>query len=387
MIYSEFSFPNDLYIFWSLMIVTYPFITGMVAGTFFVSMMRRLFGVEELAPVDRFSLLVCYAFLLCATLPLLNHLGHPERALNIFVIPNFRSAIGGFGFIYLTFLVALTMILWFSYRREMIGYRSSATGIARRLWSMILLGVYDDDAQTRAVDERMVRLLTMIAAPSVTVLSGYVGFLFGSLKSNPWWSTPLMPFVFLVSGVISGLALTLLLYLILGAVGILERSYPALRKLAAYLWWSTLLYVVFEGIELLYFFYESSDAWFVISTLLLTKLNVSFFALQLGVGLGIGFTLLTFIFAVRVAEPTFARMAAVAGVFMLFEVWMMRWNIVVGGQLFSKSYVGFRHYFPHWFDREGIVAALLLTLLPLGVLWLFSKLVSFTRPAPDGEGA
>jgi len=39
-------------------------------------------------------------------------------------------------------------------------------------------------------------LITVIA-PSAFLLHGYVGFIFGSVKANPWWSSPLMPVVFL----------------------------------------------------------------------------------------------------------------------------------------------------------------------------------------------
>jgi len=384
MTYSEFSFPNDLFIFWSLMIVTYPYLSGMVLGAFSVPALHVVFNRTELRPVSRFSLLICYSFLLCLTLPLLNHLGHPERSFNIAIIPNFRSAIGGFGVFYGTFFITLTLIIWFTWRGEIIAHWRISSGLRRKIWRALALGMDDDSPEALAVDRRVVRILMMVGIPTVAVLSGYVGFLFGSLKSNPWWSTPLMPFVFLFSGLMSGLALVLLLYLWLGWKGWLDRSYECLRSLSAYLWWATLLYVIAESVELLYFYYESSDAWFVISTLLFTKLLTSFFLLQVGVGLGVGFVTLTFMFALKIGETTFARLAAVASAFILFEVWMMRWNIVIGGQLFSKSYVGFRGYFPHWLDREGILAALFFTLLPLLVFYLFTRILNI-KTAPAAE--
>ena len=44
----------------------------------------------------------------------------------------------------------------------------------------------------------------MIGIPSAFLLHGYVGFIFGSIKANPWWSSPLMPIVFLFSAMVSG---------------------------------------------------------------------------------------------------------------------------------------------------------------------------------------
>ncbi|MDH5476708.1 MAG: polysulfide reductase NrfD [Nitrospinota bacterium] len=386
MIYTEFSFPNDSHIIWSLMIVTYPYISGIMAGAFGISALYFVFGIESLKPVSRFSLLVSFSFLLCATLPLLNHLGHPERALNVVIVPNHRSAIGGFGYIYSLFLVILAMIIWFAYREDMIRAAEAASGLKKRILTILLLWNQNLNDDTRQVDRQMVFILTAIGIPSMAVLSGYVGFLFGSLKSNPWWSTPLMPFVFFVSGIISGLALVLLLYLYLGWYGYLEKSYICLRMLCSLLWFSTAMYIVLEGVELLYFYYESSDAWFVISTLLFTKLKYSFFVLQLGIGLGVAFVLLSAMFTLKLEETSFAKMGAVAAVYLLFEVWMMRWNIVVGGQLFSKSYVGFREFHPQWLEKEGILMAIIFTLLPFLVLFAVTRFLSVrptTEEAPE----
>ena len=87
-----FAFPNDLHIHWSLMIVLYPYITGIVAGAFIVSSLYHVFHIRALKPIARFSLVFAFAFLACATMPLLNHLGHPERAMNMMFTPSPSSA-------------------------------------------------------------------------------------------------------------------------------------------------------------------------------------------------------------------------------------------------------------------------------------------------------
>ena len=66
---------------WSILIVLYPYITGLVAGAFIMASLVRVFNVKALEPVYRLSMLTAFAFLLCAPLPLLFHLGHPERCL------------------------------------------------------------------------------------------------------------------------------------------------------------------------------------------------------------------------------------------------------------------------------------------------------------------
>lgn len=385
MIYSEFSFPNDMYIFWSLMIVTYPFITGLIAGAFIASALYHVFGRKELRPVNRFALIVSLSFMICATFPLLNHLGHPERALNIIITPNYRSAIAGFGFIYSFYFIVLALEVWFSYREDIINNYKHSHGWAKKIWKLLTFGVHKITPEEKVIDGKIIHALAVIGIPGACILHGYVGFLFGSLKSNPWWSTPLMPFVFLLSAIMSGLALLILLYQLLSWKGILEDSYECLRSLCVFLWFSMVGYIVAEGVELLFFFYESSDAWFVISTLLFTKLRITFFVLQLGIGLSVSFIILSAILVLKMKRRTFYFLSATASAFALFEVWMMRWNIVIGGQLFSKSYVGFREYLPHWFEKEGILAAIAITLLPLLILYLFSRVINLRPEAAEAE--
>ena len=65
----------------------------------------------------------------------------------------------------------------------------------------------------RNIDDKVGYAVTVIGIPSAFMLHGYVGFIFGSIKANPWWSTPLMPIVFLFSAMVSGIAAVLLLYM------------------------------------------------------------------------------------------------------------------------------------------------------------------------------
>ncbi|MEK7732064.1 MAG: NrfD/PsrC family molybdoenzyme membrane anchor subunit, partial [Planctomycetota bacterium] len=83
-----FLFPNDLHILWQLMIVMYPYVTGLVAGAFILASLYHVFHRNELRPIARLSLVASLGFLLAAPATLLLHLGHPERSFNIMVTPN-----------------------------------------------------------------------------------------------------------------------------------------------------------------------------------------------------------------------------------------------------------------------------------------------------------
>jgi Ni/Fe-hydrogenase subunit HybB-like protein len=75
-----YMYPNEYALQWSILIVLYPFITGLVAGAFILASLERVFRVEAVKPTYRLALLTALAFLLVAPLPLVLHLGHPRFA-------------------------------------------------------------------------------------------------------------------------------------------------------------------------------------------------------------------------------------------------------------------------------------------------------------------
>ena len=58
-------------------------------------------------------------------------------------------------------------------------------------------------------------LLAGIGIPVACFLHGYAGFIFGSVKANALWMSPLMPVIFIMSAVVSGIALCMLTYIII----------------------------------------------------------------------------------------------------------------------------------------------------------------------------
>ena len=114
-------YPNEVELYWRILIVIYPYITGLVAGAFILASLVKVFNVKEVQPTYRLSLLTALAFLIVAPMPLLAHLGHPERSFEIFLTPNRSSAMAMFGFVYIWYLMAVLLLeIWFDYRRDLI---------------------------------------------------------------------------------------------------------------------------------------------------------------------------------------------------------------------------------------------------------------------------
>ena len=209
-----FMYPNEVELQWSILIVLYPFITGLVAGAFILASLERVFNVQAVKPTYRLALLTALAFLLVAPLPLQMHLGHPERSFEMIFTPHTTSAMAMFGFVYLWYLmVVLVVEIWLDYRRDWCCAARSSTGLKRLFYTRAHAGVGQHQPASLRIDDAVGRIVTIIGIPSAFLLHGYVGFIFGSIKANPWWSTPMMPIVFLFSAIVSGIALVLLLYM------------------------------------------------------------------------------------------------------------------------------------------------------------------------------
>jgi Ni/Fe-hydrogenase subunit HybB-like protein len=370
-----FIFPNEGIIEWDLLITIYPFITGLVAGAFIVSSLYHVFGLQALKPVARFSLVTALAFLLVSPMPLLIHLGRPERGLEMFLTPNLTSAMSAFGYIWLAYLLLVLVEIWLVFRPDIIRYAESSEGIMKTVYSVLALGVLDTSEESLAIDKKLIRVLSIIGIPAAFLLHGYVGFIFGAIKANPWWSTPLMPIIFLMSAIVSGIALLLILYFVVMKIKKLPLNHACLHALALWLGGFLIVDVVLEGLEVFSMLYESEESWGIISRLIAEKIGLSYFGIQFLLGSVLPLLLLGFMELAKVSEDIKAVVRVAAAALVLIGVFAMRWNVVIGGQLISKSLRGFISYSPPLLGLEGILVSAIFMILPFVILFVITYLI------------
>ncbi len=380
-----YAFPNDVHVHWSLMIVMYPYVTGFVAGAFIVTSLYHLFGRQELKPVAKLALATSFCFLAVATFPLLLHLGHPERGVNVVITPNFSSAMAGFGILYGWYFLLVALEIWFLYRTTIIETARRSRGLKRFAYALLALGTYDTSDEAQHIDHRAGMILCGIALPSACMLHGYVGFIFGAIKANPWWSSPLMPVIFLLSAGVSGIALLIILYQVTCTARRVDIDQKAVGALGRWLWLFMILTVTLELLEILMMAYEKSEPWAIIAPLLTTRLEFSFISVQMIIGSLIPFILLMIIVILNryLHDKVRNTLTFVAALLLLVQVFSMRWNVVIGGQLLSKSFRGLRSgYTPEMLGREGVLVAIGLFLLPFFLLWIFNRVLPLWQREP-----
>jgi Ni/Fe-hydrogenase subunit HybB-like protein len=106
-----------------------------------------------------------------------------------------------------------------------------------------------------------------------------------------------------------------------------------------------------------------------------TRLWFSHVILQIGIGTLAPLALLAANQLWKFSETKRKAMYMTAGGLTLIGIFAMRWNVVIGGQVFSKSFLGYTTYKMQLVDREGLLMAILLMLLPFAILMVLLKLL------------
>jgi Ni/Fe-hydrogenase subunit HybB-like protein len=383
---SGFIYPNEVELHWGLLVVLYPYITGLVAGAFILASLEKVFRVKEVEPTYRLALLTALAFLIVAPLPLLAHLGHPERSFEIFLTPQFKSAMAMFGFVYAWYLMLVLLLeIWFEYRADVVRWSNNEKGWRKLLHWIISLGSRDLSPEAIEFDRKAVYAITLIGIPSAFLLHGYVGFIFGSVKANPWWSSVLMPIVFLFSAIVSGIALVLIIYYVTTMIRRRPLDMACLDKLASFLMYALIVDLSLETLDFIHRLYESEESIEILAELIFSKLFLSLTIVQILIGT-IGPLLLLAFFRFSKLPAELKRVSYfIAAILVQVGIFSTRWNVVIGGQLFSKSLRGLTVYKLELGGIEGLFTSLGLLLLPFLILYVLIKVLPPWEEARGGD--
>jgi predicted membrane protein len=365
-----FIYPNEVETQWAILIVVYPYLTGIVAGAFILASLVKVFNVVEVQPIYRLALLTALAFMLVAGMPLQLHLGHPERAYEIFFTPQPTSAMAMFGFVYLWYLLGILLIeIWFEYRHQLVLMAQQSRGVLKGIYGALSLFSKDVSPAALAFDHRASKLITIIGIPSAFLLHGYVGFIFGSVKANPWWGSVLMPIVFLMSAIVSGIAMVMFLYILLSLVRNEKLDMRCLDKIGLFLLVAIIVDFTLEALDYIHRLYQSEESIGILTQLVSSKLFLSLVVVQLLL------LILVLVRSVRFNEELRKLLYFTTSLLILVGIFSMRWNVVIGGQLYSKSLRGLMAYKMEITGIESLLTALALLALPFIILTVLFRLL------------
>ncbi len=367
--YAGWVYPNETVIEWSVAIVVYPYITGLVAGAFTVSSLYQVFGFQRLKPVAHLALLTSLCFMFFVPLPLLLHLGHPERAFNNLLTPHWSSAMAMFGYFASFYIVLLIVETWFAFRPYIVEQAQKRNGLLGTVYRVLTLGSYDVSEKALGYDRKWIFWLAIAGIPGAHGLHGYVGFVFGSLKAREWWSSDLMPVVFLFSAIISGVALLIVLYVLSCKLRKIPIDLECLKGLAYTVWGFIMVALALEALEFANIIYKAREGVEMIVEYVNGPLLIPYFVLQFAAGAVAPLLVLSYMIWRGTTGKALIVGVTLSACLVLLSVFMMRWNVVIGGQEISKTGKGLLTYQMHIFGQEGLIIAILLMIGPLIMLW------------------
>ena len=195
-----------------------------------------------------------------------------------------------------------------------------------------------------------------------------MGFIFGSVKANPWWSSVLMPVIFLFSAMVSGIALVLFVYMVVTYIRRQKIDINVLDTIGKFLFYILILDFTLEALDQIHRIYEAEESFEIISLLVSGKLYITLFIIQVLLGTLIPMVVLGIFQLYKPSEKIRQVTYFVLSILVLVGIFFMRWNVVIGGQLFSKSFYGFTSYKTIMIGSEGLLMATVWVIIPFSIL-------------------
>ena len=277
-----------------LNIAIYFYLTGLSAGSFILSTLAYGFGMKQFKPIGKVGIILATLLLIIAPFFLLIHIGMPFRAWHLFIYLNWSSPITWGSFLLILYPVNCIVYGYFMFKENL----------------------------------RLTRIFALIGIPLAVSVHGYTGFILAFGKARPLWNTALMPILFLVSAVVSGIALMIIVYIIKSRFFSREKKINrelvfTLGKLLA---WVIVFDLFLVGCDLIVLSISHSDAQAVAHLILQGKYSLMFLLIENFLGKIVPFILLI--------VPRFRSLTTVtvASILVVIGIFFMRYVVVVAGE-------------------------------------------------------
>lgn len=163
------------------LISIYFYFTGLSAGSFIISTMSYAFGIKLYKPIAKTAVVVATLLLCLAPIGLILQVGWPIRSIwNHFVYLNPTSPMTYGAFLLVLYPINCIFYMMYMFREDL----------------------------------KKTKLFGAIGIPLAISVHGYTGFILAFGKARAYWNTALMPTLFLVSAIVSGIALMILITVI-----------------------------------------------------------------------------------------------------------------------------------------------------------------------------
>jgi predicted membrane protein len=128
-----------------------------------------------------------------------------------------------------------------------------------------------------------------------------------------------------------------------------------------------------EALDFIHRIYESEESIKILAHLVRGKLFVSLVVIQLLVGMIVPLIAIASVKIFKSPAEVRKLVYFVSALLVQMGIFTTRWNVVIGGQLFSKSFRGLTTYKMTFLGIEGLLVSLGLLILPFIILYVLFK--------------
>jgi len=184
-----------------------------------------------------------------------------------------------------------------------------------------------------------------------------------------------MPIVFLMSAIVSGIAMVMFIYILLSLLRNEKLDMRCLDKIGLFLLVAIIVDFALEALDYIHRLYQSEESIGILTELVSYRLFTSLVVVQLLLGMLLPLLILVLVRSVRFNEELRKLLYFTSSLLLLLGIFSMRWNVVIGGQLYSKSFRGLMAYKMELTGIESLMTALLLLALPFIILTVLFRLL------------
>ncbi|CAA7601468.1 Polysulphide reductase, NrfD [Acididesulfobacillus acetoxydans] len=342
-------------VYWTLPIVAYPYISGLIAGSFIVGSLSKVFGQKQYEPLTKLSLLVTFAFILFAPVGPLADARQPSRWWELFTRPHLPWApMGLFTMIWTAYLLLVLAEMYLAFRVDFCRLAAVETGWRAGLYRVLALGSTDTSERRQSKEHKWQVGLAGTGIFLAFAFHGYIGFIFGAIKARPLWHNALMMPMFITSAILSGIALMIVVYTLTFRYFSRERQVDVslTNGLMKIMTWVMLVDLFLDIVDVLNSaptaYADAATGQGFAQVFLHGPLAGAYWFGQ--VGLLVLALILAFLPQIRRS----ALLASLTSLLVLVSVFFMRYNVVIGGQLQAKASQGLVLYTPALFGRGSV---------------------------------
>src|SRR3990172_3622084 len=313
---------------WGLPVVTKYLFGGLSAGAFATYYLWQGFGMKSFRPLAKLAWISAAVWGLVIPIPIFAHLGQPARFTRLLTDFHWTSPMAWAGPILIAYLIVVLLNGRFFFYRDVVLAHRAATGLRKFALRLLLVTKPPQDGipETSHFALKLTGALGFI----LVLFFGYTGLELGIIPSRPLWANPMNPLMFLLTGLISGMAFVALLWVALErpAEAASERDRALLKSPAL-----PVLLALFLGLNAISYVslaYSSPEVQGAVLVLATGEMSTLF--LWVGLGLGVVTPLILLGLNVLSKEPSRLRLA-VSAVLILIGAFAQKYGFIAAGQM------------------------------------------------------